>query len=42
MTFEDDPPYCLVGPWVPYLTVMLTTILAEDRSTEAVATALGV
>lgn len=23
MTFENDPPYCLSGPWVPYLTVII-------------------
>ena len=26
--FDDDPPYCLAGPWVPYLTVIVTTLLA--------------
>lgn len=31
MTFENDPPYCLAGPWVPYLTVIITTVLAARR-----------
>src|SRR3546814_17717865 len=31
MTFEDDPPYSLAGPWVPYLTVVLTTRLRSDE-----------
>lgn len=37
MTFESDPPYCLAGPWVPYLTVIVTTVLAGDRGVDAVA-----
>jgi hypothetical protein len=41
MLFDDDPPYALAGPWVPYLTVMLTACLAARRGTEAVAAALG-
>lgn len=41
MLFDDDPPYALVGPWVPYLTVMLTACLAARRGTDAVAAALG-
>ncbi len=36
MTFDDDPPYCLAGPWVPYLTVIVTTILARERGIAAV------
>lgn len=40
MTFESDPPYCLAGPWVPYLTVIVTTILARDRGVGAVEDAL--
>ena len=40
MTFDDDPPYCLAGPWVPYLTVIVTTILARDRGIAAVDDAL--
>jgi hypothetical protein len=34
MTFENDPPYCLAGPWVPYLTVIVTTGLAVRRDLE--------
>ena len=41
MLFDDDPPYALAGPWVPYLTVMLTACLAARRGTDAVAAALG-
>lgn len=40
MTFDDDPPYALAGPWVPYLTVALTACLAHRRGIDAVATAL--
>ncbi len=40
MTFESDPPYCLAGPWVPYLTVIVTTILARDRGVGTVEDAL--
>lgn len=29
MTFENDPPYSLAGPWVPYLAVVLTARLAR-------------
>ena len=36
LTFDDDPPYCLTGPWVPYLTVIVTTLLARDRGVAAV------
>jgi hypothetical protein len=36
LVFEDDPPYALQGPWVPYLGVVLATILAERLGTEAV------
>lgn len=42
MTFESDPPYCLAGPWVPYLTVIVTTLLASDRGVGAVEDALAV
>lgn len=41
MLFDDDPPYALAGPWVPYLTVMLTACLAARRGTDAAAVALG-
>ena len=36
LTFDDDPPYCLAGPWVPYLTVIVTTLLARSRGLAAV------
>lgn len=42
MTFESDPPYCLAGPWVPYLTVIVTTLLASDRGVGAIEDALTV
>jgi len=42
MTFDADPPYCLAGPWVPYLTVIVTTVLARDRGVTAVGDALRV
>ena len=29
LIFEDDPPYLLAGEWVPYLTVIITAVLAE-------------
>lgn len=41
MTFESDPPYCIAGPWVPYLTVILTTLLAGDRGVTAVEDTLA-
>lgn len=31
VTFADDPPYCLAGPWMPYLTVVVATVLAQHR-----------
>jgi hypothetical protein len=40
LTFDDDPPYSLAGPWVPYLAVIVTTILAGQRGLAAVAGAL--
>jgi len=40
LIFEDDAPYELVGSWVPYLTVVLTTVLAERLGTAAVAAVL--
>ncbi len=42
MTFDDDPPYCLAGPWVPYLTVIVTALLARDRGIAAADDALRV
>lgn len=38
--FEDDPPYLLQGPSVPYLAVVLATALAAQMGTDAVASAL--
>lgn len=40
LIFEDDPPYALAGPWVPYLAVVVGTVLAERLGTSAVAAAL--
>lgn len=42
LTFEDDPPYALAGPWVPYLTVVLTAALSERVGVDAVSDALAV
>lgn len=42
LTFDDDPPYHLAGPWVPLLTVIVTTILARDRGVTAVSDVLNV
>jgi hypothetical protein len=38
--FEDDPPYLLAGEWVPYLTVIITTVLARHYGVDAVASIL--
>lgn len=40
LTFEDDPPYCVAGPWVPYLTVIITTVVAQHRGIVAVDQAI--
>ena len=40
MLFDDDPPYALAGPWVPYLAVIMTACLANRRGLDAVSTAL--
>ncbi len=40
LTFDNDPPYCLAGWWVPLLTVIITTVLARDRGITAVDEAL--
>lgn len=40
MLFDDDPPYALAGPRVPYLTVIMTACLANRRGLDAVANAL--
>lgn len=42
MTFDNDPPYCLAGPWVPYLTVIVATVLATRRGVEPARAALRV
>lgn len=42
MTFENDPPYCLAGPWMPYLTVIITTVLAARRGVDPTRAALRV
>lgn len=42
MTFENDPPYCVAGRWVPYLTVLVATVLAAGRSVEPTRTAFRV
>lgn len=41
LTFENDPPYAVAGPWVPYLTVVITTVLARHRGVAAVQDALS-
>lgn len=38
--FDDDPPYLLQGPAVPYLAVVLATALAVQVGTDAVASAV--
>lgn len=40
LIFEDDPAYALQGQWVPYLAVVLATVLAERFGVDAVASAL--
>ncbi len=40
LIFEDDPPYLLVGQGVPYLTVVITTVLARHYGVDAVASIL--
>lgn len=42
LLFEDDSPYALAGPWVPYLTVVLTAVLADQLGVDAVSNALAV
>lgn len=41
LIFEDDPPYLLIGEWVPYLTVIITTVLASHYGVAAVASTLA-
>lgn len=40
LLFEDDPPYLLVGEWLPYLTVVVTAVLAQVRGVDAVTAML--
>lgn len=40
LIFEDDPPYLLAGEWVPYLTVIITAVLASSYGVDAVASIL--
>jgi hypothetical protein len=40
LRFEADPPYLLSGEWVPYLTVVVTTVLAQTYGVDAVAAML--
>lgn len=40
LIFEDDPPYLLTGEWVPYLTVIITAVLAGHYGVDAVASIL--
>ena len=40
LVFEDDPPYLLAGEWVPYLTVIITAVLASNYGVDAVASIL--
>jgi hypothetical protein len=42
VVFEADPPYLLVGEWVPYLTVVITTVLAHTYGVDATAALLQV
>lgn len=42
LTFENDAPYCLAGPWAPYLTVIVTTVLAAQRGIELTESAVRV
>lgn len=42
LVFEADAPYLLLGEWVPYLTVVITTVLAHSYGVDAVAAMLQV
>ena len=42
LTFEGDPAYCLTGSWVPYLAVVVGTVMAELRSFEPATSAIHV
>lgn len=37
LLFEDDPPYALHGPWVPYLGTVLATAFADRSDPDSVA-----
>lgn len=41
MLFDDDPPYALTGPWVPYVAVVLTACLATRRGLPATVQAMA-
>lgn len=41
LVFEDDPPYALAGPWMPYLSVVLATALTNRVGVDAVVAALA-
>ncbi len=40
MLFDDDPPYALAGPWVPYIVVVLTASLGAERGVQSLVNAL--
>jgi hypothetical protein len=40
LTFEEDPPYLLAAERVPYLTVVIVTVLARGYGVDAVASML--
>ena len=40
MTFDDDPPYALAGPWVPYLVVVMTTCMVGRLGVDVMEAAL--
>lgn len=40
LVFDGEPPYALDGPWVPYLAVVLATVLAHELGSEAVRAAV--
>ena len=41
MLLDDDPPYALAGPWVPYLTVVIAACLASRRGVSATSQAMA-
>lgn len=42
VTLENDPPYCVAGRWVPYLTVIITAVLVARRGVEPTTAAVRV